>query len=205
MVGRGGDAMNPAPTDGVLLAGGCSCRAGVFKMEAQVGGKPLLLWGLEAMAAACGRVIVVAGSGAEKVEKLVAGRPGVELVFNENFAAGMLSSVQAGVRRVRSARFFLMPGDMPLVRTAVFLKLLESAEDIVVPTCDGRRGHPVLLASALIPGIMAEPLASNLGAFLRRHESTVVETGDAGVLADLDLSGDFDKIDALLRERSSHE
>ncbi len=197
--------MNPAPVDGVLLAGGCSCRAGVFKMETEVGGKPLLLWGLEAMAAACGRVIVVAGSGAEKVERLVSGRPGVELVFNENFAAGMLSSVQAGVRRVGSARFFLLPGDMPLVRPAVFLKLLGSVGDIVVPACNGRRGHPVLLSSVLIPGIMAEPSASNLGAFLRRHESTVVETADAGVLADLDLSEDFDKLDALLRERSNHE
>jgi molybdenum cofactor cytidylyltransferase len=185
--------------DGVLLAGGCSCRAGVFKMEALVGGKPLLLWGLEAMASACGRVIVVAGRDAEKIAALVAGRPGVELVINERYAEGMLSSVQAGVARVRSPRFFLLPGDMPLVQAAVFSELLPHAADVVVPACNGRRGHPVLISSRLLPGILAEPPGSSLGAFLRRRESVVVETGDAGVLADLDLAEDFEKIDALLR------
>jgi len=185
--------------DGVLLAGGCSCRAGVFKMETRIGGKPLLLWGLEAMAAACGRVIVVAGCDAEKIAALVSRRPEVELVINERYAEGMLSSVQAGVARVRSPRFFLLPGDMPLVKPAVFSELLPHEADVVVPACSGRRGHPVLIASRLLPGILAEPPGSSLGAFLRRQESVVVETGDPGVLADLDLAGDFEKIDALLK------
>lgn len=188
-----------AGVDGILLAGGCSCRAGVFKMEAIVGGKPLLLWGLEAMAAACARVLVVAGSGADKVKMLVAGRAGAEVIVNEGFAAGMLTSVQAGARFVRAARFFVLPGDMPLVRPATFRKLLEHQGDIVVAACNGRRGHPVLLAGALIPGILAEPPGSSLGAFLRRRESIAVETDDPGVLADLDWREDFAKLDAALR------
>ncbi len=190
-----------AAVDGVLLAGGCSCRAGMFKMEAEVGGRPLLLWGLEAMASACGRVIVVAGSGADKIEKLVAGFPKVELVVNERYAEGMLSSVQAGVNRVRAERFFLLPGDMPLVRPAVFALLLAGAGDIVVPACAGRRGHPVLLTRALIPGILAEPPGSSLGAFLRRHEALLVETNDPGVLADLDTADDLERAGAALGAR----
>ena len=191
--------------DGILLAGGCSCRAGVFKMEAIVGGKPLLLWGLEAMAAACERVIVVAGCDAEKIAGLVAGRSHVELAVNENYAQGMLSSVQAGAARVRASRFFLLPGDMPLVRAAVFRALLRHEADIIVPTCDGRRGHPVLLATSLVPAILAEPLDSNLGALIRGHGFATVEVGDPGILADLDLPGDIIHYDALLRDRSDHE
>ncbi len=191
--------------DGILLAGGCSCRAGVFKMETRVGGKPLLLWGLEAMAAACERVIVVAGCDAEKIAGLVAGRPGVELAVNEHYAQGMLSSVQAGVACVRASRFFLLPGDMPLVRAAVFRELLRHEADIVIPSCRGRRGHPVLLAGSLVAAILAEPLDSNLGAFIRRHGFVTVEIDDPGILADLDLPGDVKKVDALLRDRSDHE
>lgn len=193
--------------DGVLLAAGCSCRAGTFKMTAQVGGKPLLQWGLEAMASACARVIVVAGSGAERIRRLVSDRPEAELVVNENFASGMLSSVQAGVALVRTPRFFLLPGDMPLVRAGIFRELLGHAADVVVPACNGRRGHPVLLARSLVPGILAEPEGSSLGAFLRRRESVVVETGDPGVLADLDFGEDFETIAARLRARSegNHE
>jgi molybdenum cofactor cytidylyltransferase len=191
--------------DGILLAGGCSCRAGVFKMEAIVGGKPLLLWGLEAMAVACERVIVVAGCDAEKIAGLVAGRPGVELVINERYAQGMLSSVQAGVARVRARRFFLLPGDMPLVRPAVFRELLRHEGDIVVPACDGRRGHPVLLAGSLAAAILAEPSGSNLGVFIHRHGCETVDIDDPGIFADLDHPQDLKKLDATLRARSGHE
>ncbi len=192
-----------AAVDGVLLAGGCSCRAGVFKMTTAVGGKPLLLWGLESLAAVCSRVIVVAGSGADQVGELVAGLPGVELVVNNDFAAGMLSSVQAGASRVRAPRFFLLPGDMPLVRAAVLRRLLAAGQDadIVVPACAGRRGHPVLLPATLIPDVIAEPPGSNLGNIIRRRGSVVVEVDDPGVLADLDTPTDRERIDAALRAR----
>jgi molybdenum cofactor cytidylyltransferase len=192
-----------AAVDGVLLAGGCSCRAGVFKMTARVGGRPLLLWGLESLAAVCSRVIVVAGSGAGQVEELVTGLQGVELVVNGNFAAGMLSSVQAGARQVRAPRFFLLPGDMPLVRASVLRRLLAAGQDadIIVPACMGRRGHPVLLPATLIPDIIAEPPGSNLGNIIRRRGSVVVEVDDPGVLADLDTPSDRERIDAALRAR----
>jgi molybdenum cofactor cytidylyltransferase len=185
--------------DGILLAGGCSCRAGVFKMETIVGGKPLLLWGLEAMAAACDRVIVVAGCDAEKIAALVAGHPQVELAVNEDYAQGMLSSVQAGAARVRAPRFFLLPGDMPLVRAAVFIELLRHEAEIVIPACDGRRGHPVLLADSLLAAIRDEPPGSSLGAIIRRRGSVTVEVNDPGILADLDLPADIAALDALLR------
>ncbi len=192
-----------AAVDGLLLAGGCSCRAGVFKMTAEVGGKPLLLWGLETLAAVCPRVIVVAGSGAGQIEKLVAGMPGVELVENRDFAAGMLSSVQAGVRRVCETRFFLLPGDMPLVQASVLRRLLAAGgdADIVVPACNERRGHPVLLPASLIPAILAEPPGSNLGHIIRRCGSVVVEVDDPGILADLDTPADLERLDSALRAR----
>jgi len=194
-----------ADVDGVLLAAGCSRRAGEFKMAAELAGKPLLLWGLDAMAAVCGRVIVVAGEGAAKVRRLVAGRPEVELVVNEDFASGMLSSVQAGARSVRAPRFFLLPGDMPLVGAGIFRQLLERPGDIVVPACAGHRGHPVLMSGRLVAAILAEPPDSSLGRFIRRHGSETVETGDPGVLSDLDDREDMKRIDALLRAGSDHE
>jgi len=194
-----------AGVDGVLLAAGCSRRAGVFKMTAPVGGQPLLLWGVAALGTVCDRVIVVAGAGADKVRSLMAGRPEVEVVVNEDFASGMLSSVQAGARSVRAPRFFLLPGDMPLVGAAVFRKMLEREAEIVVPACQGRRGHPVLMSSRLVAAILAEPRDSSLGRFIRRQGSQIVETRDPGVLSDLDDGEDMKRIDALLRVGSDHE
>ena len=191
--------------DGVLLAAGLSSRAGTFKMEAALAGKPLLAWSLEAMLRVCRRVIVVAGSQPERIRRLVQGRPGAEIVMNRNFASGMLASVQTGVARVRAQRFFLLPGDMPLVRTAVYRKLLGCGADIVVPACGGRRGHPVLISSRLVPGILAEAAGSSLGAFIQRHGSETVEVNDPGILADVDEFEDINKLDALLRAGSDDE
>lgn len=201
---RGNNPMD-REVDGVLLAAGLSSRAGTFKMEAALAGKPLLAWSLEAMARVCQRVIVVAGSQAERVRRLLRDRPGVEVVVNRGFAAGMLTSVQAGAARVRAPRFFLLPGDMPLVRAAVYRKLLESDADIVVPACGGRRGHPVLFSSSLIPGLLAEGPESSLAAFIRRRHCKTVEVNDPGILDDLDEMEDFDRIDALLRAGSDDE
>jgi len=187
------------------LAAGRSSRAGAFKMGVELAGKPLLLWSLEAMAAVCRRVIVVAGFAPEKIRRLVDGRPGVEVVVNENFAAGMLGSIQAGCRSVCAGRFFVHPGDMPLVRPRVYRRLLATAAEVVVPVCRGRRGHPVLLRGGLIPGLLAEPLASSLGRFIARQTVAEVETDEQGILADLDVMADLKKIEALLAVGGENE
>jgi len=185
--------------DGVLLAAGRSSRAGSFKMEMELAGKPLLLWSLEAMAAVCSRVIVVAGYSPERIRRLTRGLSGTEVAVNENFAAGMLSSIQAGIRLVRARRFFISPGDMPLIGDAVYQKLLAVEAEIVVPLCRGRRGHPVLLTAGLVPELLCEPPASSLGRFIGRRSWQAVEVGDPGILADLDDLADSKEIGAWLR------
>ena len=184
--------------EGVLLAAGRSSRAGAFKMELELAGKPLLLWSLEAMAAVCERVIVVAGFAPDRIRRLLHGRPGVDVVVNENFAAGMLTSVQAGVRSLSAARFFLMPGDMPLVQAMVFQALLAVRAGIAVPLYRGRRGHPVLLDGGLIEALLAEPPASSLGFFIERQGFVSVAVDDPGILLDLDDGDDMKKIEARL-------
>lgn len=191
--------------EGILLAAGRSSRAGVFKMEVELAGKPLLLWSLEAMAAVCARVIVVAGFAPEKIARLVQDRPGVEVVVNENYASGMLTSVQAGLRLIRAPRFFILPADMPLVTNGVYQKMLALKAEIVVPLCRGHRGHPVLLDGALIHALLAEPPASSLGRFIASRGYSTVEVDEPGIFTDLDDRDDMKKIDALLRCRGENE
>jgi molybdenum cofactor cytidylyltransferase len=191
--------------EGILLAAGRSSRAGTFKMEVELAGKPLLLWSLEAMVAVCERIIVVAGFAPEKIIRLLKNRPRVEVTINENFACGMLTSIQTGIRLVRAPRFFLLPGDMPLVKSSVFQSLLTVNAEIAVPLCQGRRGHPVLLASSLIPELLTEPADSSLGRFIGRHGSQTVEVDDPGIFADLDDGNDIKQIDTLLRARGKNE
>jgi molybdenum cofactor cytidylyltransferase len=194
-----------AAVDGILLAAGRSSRAGTFKMEKELAGKPLLIWSLEAMAAVCDRIIVVAGFTPEKIHRLVADRTGVEVTVNENFAGGMLTSVQTGIRLIRASRFFLLPGDMPMVKSMVYQKMLAVKAEILIPLCQGRRGHPVLLASSLIPELLAEPPESSLGRFIGRRRFETIEVDDPGIFADLDGKDDIKKINDMLRARGKNE
>jgi len=174
-------------------------------MELPLAGKPLLLWSLEAMAAVCRRMIVVAGFAPEKILRLVNGRPGVEVVVNENFVAGMLGSIQTGCRAVRAGRFFVLPGDMPLVGAPVFQTLLAVDAKIAVPFFQGRRGHPVLIDGRLISGLLAEPSASSLGRFIERLGFAAIEVDDPGILTDLDDPDDMKRIETLLRDGGENE
>lgn len=175
----------------VVLAAGYSSRAGAFKMELDLGGRPLLLHTLEAFEGLCSEVFVVTGFEAERIEALLAGKPGVVPVHNPDFPHGMFSSVRVGAARVTAERFFFTPGDCPMISQSVCKALLKIPGEAVVPTCGGRRGHPILLNGACAEEILCEPPESNLRAYLSRKSCTFVELPEEGILRDVDTIEDY--------------
>ena len=89
-------------------------------------------------------------------------RHGVPWIRNERFEEGMYASIQAGVGSLPAgvSAFFLLPGDMPLVRAATLSRLTAEWDQrpggILYPCHEGRRGHPPLIASPYIPEILRE-------------------------------------------------
>ncbi len=177
--------------DAVILAAGFSSRAGTFKPALDLAGKSLLARCVETFLDLSTSVIVVAGHEADRVEALVAGYPKVTVMRNAAYASGMFSSVRAGVSAVRAPRFFLTPGDHPLLLERTCRRLLETPGAVVVPSFSGKAGHPVLLDSALIPEILAEDAGSNLRDVLSRHERSFAIVDDGGVLFDVDTMDDY--------------
>ena len=139
----------------VILAGGYSKRAGTYKMTLDFGGKPLLLRIIDTMLLVCESVIVVGGYRIKEIERLLEGYEKVKLVFNEHYDEGMFSSVKRGIREVNADRFFLTPGDYPLINEEICVALTKQIEEIVIPSFMQRGGHPILLSSRLIPEILA--------------------------------------------------
>ncbi len=106
--------------------------------------------------AACARVIVVAGHRAGELASLFRGRPGVQVAVNPRFEQGMLSSVACGAAVVRTPRFFLALGDMPLVSPETYRLLLGApVVDAVIPKFHGKKGHPLLLSAAVAGAVVA--------------------------------------------------
>ena len=185
--------------DGVILAAGLSTRSGRFKMMLPLGGKTVLEKSIEGMEAIVLRIYVVVGWQAERIQALLAGYDKVETVLNEQFRAGMFSSVQVGIARVRAPRFFLLPGDCPLVGRAVYVQLLAAAGDIVVPTFGGKTGHPVLFRSQLIPEILAQPEGTTLRDYVYAKGYRAVEVDDQGILIDLDTPEDYEAMRTFIK------
>jgi len=190
----------PAPADNakvaaVVLAAGRSTRmGGPNKMLAQLGGKPLVRMVAEqALASKASPVIVVTGHQADEVEKALAGL-NVTFVRNADFASGLASSVKTGVGAVPTdaAGAMVCLGDMPLIEAKLIDKLIgafspERGSLIVVPTCDGRRGNPVLWSRRFFGELMG--LSGDIGGrhLVDHHSEAVVEVPVDGDGAFLDI------------------
>jgi len=180
--------------DGVILAAGFSERTGQFKPALDLGGKPILVRCIESMAETCDRIIVVAGYNFARIIKLVNGLPNVSVVKNENFKSGMFSSVRRGIRAVTAERFFIFPGDQPVVKSSTFKNIVDIQADIIVPRYNGKKGHPVLFASHLIPEILTMPDTAILRDFIHSRETYILDVDDPGIGMDVDTMKDYQRI-----------
>ncbi|MBL6750547.1 MAG: nucleotidyltransferase family protein [Nevskia sp.] len=203
--------MHPAPRiAAVVLAAGRSTRmAGCNKLLAGLGGIALVRHAAQAaVAAGLAPVVAVTGNAAAQVEAALAGLP-LRAVHNPDFAAGLASSVRTGVQALGGAAgaaadgaVFLL-GDMPLLRAAHLLRLMQAFADapapaICVPTYGGRRGNPVLWSAAYFPRL-AE-LAGDRGArvLFEEYAAHLVEVPmpDDAVLVDIDTDAALEQVRA---------
>ena len=67
---------------------------------------------------------------------------------------------------------------------------------MVIPTCQGRRGHPVLFSSRLFGELLEAPLDQGARSVVRRHAEEVefVETNWDGILWDVDQPADYQEV-----------
>lgn len=180
--------------EGVVLAAGYSSRADAFKMTLDIGGKCVIERCIEGMLELCSRIVVVGGYGIERIEDALKNYSNVEVILNPHYAEGMFTSVKAGVRQIRGDRFFLTPGDYPLVNPATCRSLLSATGDMIIPTFGGRKGHPLLMAGDLAQELLKEPDSSSLRAFIQRKGYSPVEVADEGILWDIDTPEDYREV-----------
>lgn len=184
----------------VLLAAGESRRFGGSKQLHQLAGRTLVRrMAAKALACRAGRKIAVLGARRDEVAAELAGLA-IELVDNENFAAGQSTSVRAGLAAAAGAAAILfLPVDMPFLKVATLDRILEAWETAtlkpaaVVPLYGGQRGAPVLVDSRLFPEIAQ--LSGDQGArvLLGRYAAELVElpVADAQEGHDVDTAEDL--------------
>lgn len=102
--------------------------------------------------------------------------------------------------------WLLSPADHPLLDSAVLDALLQrwstGVGRILIPTYEGRRGHPVLFRWDLARDVFALPADVGLNQLVRRHADavTTLEINNPAILQDLDTPEDYERL--LARHKS---
>jgi CTP:molybdopterin cytidylyltransferase MocA len=186
----------------VVLAAGLSRRMGTPKALLPLGGKPLLVRVIETIVSAGGieRVVIVTGHAADQISEILRPFP-VHPVHNAAYASGgMLSSVQTGVAAVsrNCDAFFIVLGDQPLVRpqtlTAMCDAWNETRPRVLLPTHQGKHGHPILLSAEGTGEILSlsrehDTLKNYTSKFSERKLE--LEIDDPAVLSDIDTPAEY--------------
>jgi CTP:molybdopterin cytidylyltransferase MocA len=156
-------------------------------------------------------VVVLREADAERARGVWSGRDErVRVVINPRPDAGRTGSLQVGVGAVpRAGGILLHPVDHPLVAAETVRTLLSAwrsamgqgrgaaAVELVEPTIDGHRGHPILLGRGLearICELRADaPLYTLVRDLRARGRARAVAVTDSGILANLDRPEDWER------------
>lgn len=173
----------------IVLAAGESRRFGSPKALASVDDKAAIGRVTQMLAASTvDAVIVVLGANAQAIEPQVFNHKKVSIVHNKDYKLGQTSSVQTGFRAVGpgASAIMVLPVDCPWVSTATVTAMVayfkENRPLLLVPSYQGKRGHPLLLNSVLKETILQLTPAEGLNTLFNDNPVSVLEVDDPGVL-----------------------
>jgi molybdenum cofactor cytidylyltransferase len=179
----------------VLAAGRSSRMAPANKLLVEVDGVPMARRAVDAaLASQAAATVVVLGNEAARVRRTLAGCD-VAIVENPDFAAGLSSSLRAGLDALPADLdgVLVLLGDMPRVTPAHLDRLIAAfapgeGRAICIPTHRAKRGNPILWDARFLPEMRGLEGDQGARGLLGRHADQVceVEMQDDGVLLDVD-------------------
>jgi molybdenum cofactor cytidylyltransferase len=187
----------------ILLAAGESRRMGQPKLILPWGNTTVLGQVVGSFAAAgIEDILVVTGGAREHIEEAVTKlqrKYPVRSIHNPEYALGeMLSSIRTGLGGLGSKTLAALIGlgDQPQVRPETIRHIcdtfIQKNSPLVIPSCQGHRGHPWLAARVLWPEILALSMSTTTRQFLSAHAGQIeYVAADESILKDLDTPEDY--------------
>ncbi|RKD90004.1 nucleotidyltransferase family protein [Mangrovibacterium diazotrophicum] len=186
----------------ILLAAGCSSRMGQAKQLLPWGNTSLIQHQIAMLNAVADPLIVVLGSRADEIKPIIANES-VTLVINENWEAGMGTSVAAGVKQLNlfpnavGVLFALI--DQPLVNTEHYFKLIHTfrpgkKQIVASRPSAGWLGVPALFDSVYFDELSQLDGKQGAKTIIEKYANQVVSIDAGEQLADIDTPEAYKKL-----------
>lgn len=197
--------LDPRSIAAILLAAGAATRMGRSKQLLRFQGKTLIERAItQAIDTQLNPVVVVVGAEAHAVRNAISALP-VEIAENENWPAGMGSSITRGLERLRqispdATAVAIVLADQPLVSAkhlSDMRQLLAAKEiNIVAAEYNGGLGVPAFFKRELFPQLAALPPGSGARRILRDPGALVSSYLLPEAAIDIDTPADYAALNA---------
>lgn len=183
----------------IVLAAGESTRMGKPKALLRFGDHTFLERIIAVLQdAGVDRITVVLGAEAEAIKKAV-GLSDVDVVVNRDYRSGQLSSLLAGLDEVspEAEAILLCLVDGPFITAEIVRQVIATfggaKAPIVIPTFEGRRGHPSLFARSMFEALREAPRDEGARHVVYANEDKVIEVDipDRGVVTGINTPEDY--------------
>ncbi len=199
-------------TAAIVLAAGKSKRMGKNKLLLRLNDSLVIDTILDAITAAnIDETLIVLGHKPEQVIEAIQPRRGaVNIVINEDYERGMISSFQRGLQllqRVDAA--FLVLGDEPILDSNFLNAMIRHMENaygnglLVSPIHKGKKGHPLLIHRQLFNEILGLGKTETMRDVVLRHADRLLTIeAPKWTIMDIDTPEDFARIRSLVHHGS---
>ncbi len=182
-----------------MLAAGLSRRMGTSKPLLPLADKPVIHHCLHALLATPAHpLVVVLGPGGEAVQEAIAPFP-LTIAWNRAPEGDMAGSVRAGLALLPPdcTGVLIQLADHPLVTPATMQALcaahVTTPQSIIVPTCNGRQGHPTLFPRAILAELTPSAILRDI---VKKDPARVmrVPVTDEGIFLDMDTPAEYEAL-----------
>jgi molybdenum cofactor cytidylyltransferase len=144
-------------------------------------------------------VAVVLGYRAADIAAVLTSLP-VQILYNPDYQYGMTTSVQVALRDITPLpdAYLLALVDQPNIGLGPILQLqdafVRTHKGILIPTYQGKRGHPIVLAVRYRDAVLALGPQQGLNLVTRGHPEDTLEVPMAcdDILRDMDYQADYE-------------
>ena len=196
---------------GVVLAAGESRRMGQLKALLPFGTYTVIEQVIQPLLHAdLADVMVVLGHRSADIAKVLAPWP-VHVLYNPDYRQGMTTSVQVALRYITPLpdAYLLVLVDQPHLGLTPVRQVLsgfrQTGKGLVIPTYNGKRGHPIVLAARYRQDVLALGPDQGLNIVTRGHPDDTLEVPMSAddILRDMDYPAEYEAELQRWQQRSS--